>query len=139
MKQSKISNLMSVLHKSVFRQAVGRREVSPPTLQLEISQHNLNDTFLSDTLDNREQRSPDITFSQAQHELGSKLTESAYFLLLLLQTLMSTVSAVVLWRAFILLHIALHCYLFFPGFVRGKQNSRQRHVELTHPREQFRQ
>lgn len=52
---------------------------------------------------------------------------------------MSTVSAVVLWRAFILSHIALHCYLFFPGFVRGKQNSRQRHVELTHPREQFRE
>lgn len=51
---------------------------------------------------------------------------------------MSTVSAVVLWRAFILLHVALHCYLFFPGFVRGKQNSRQRLLELTHPREQFR-
>lgn len=52
---------------------------------------------------------------------------------------MSTVSAVVLWRAFILLHIALHCYLFFPGFVRGKQNSRQRLLELTHPIEQFRE
>lgn len=44
---------------------------------------------------------------------------------------MSTVSAVVLWRAFILSHIALHCYLFFPGFVRGKQNKQTKACRIN--------
>lgn len=61
---------------------------------------------LSGALASREQQSSGTTFSQAQHKLGSKPAASADCLLFLLQTLVSTVPAVVLWRAFILPHAA---------------------------------